>query len=179
MSNPANDRPSITPEIRIADLLRAYPELEDFLVDVVPAFARLRNPVLRKTVARVASLRQAAVVGKVDLGWLVSTLRRRVGDVDSLEVRSAVREPGSCPEWCRPDRPDTTVDVRPLLGAGQQPIGRVLSDLKQLAPGQVLMVIAPFVPMPLIDKGAERGLGVWWRERTPDKVEVFFHRPVG
>lgn len=176
MSSPENSRPPITPETRVAELLTAYPELEGFLIDAVPAFAKLRNPVLRRTVARVASLRQAAAVGKVDLGWLINTLRRRVGDVEAFESGGGGREPGPCPEWCRPDDPDTTVDIRPILGSGQQPIGRVLAELKQLAPGQVLMVIAPFVPMPLIDKGAERGLGVWWRERTSDMVEVFFRR---
>lgn len=45
--------------MRVAELLDAYPALEPVLVAQAPAFARLRNPVLRRTVARVATLEDA------------------------------------------------------------------------------------------------------------------------
>jgi hypothetical protein len=44
----------------VADLLDSWPELEETLVAQAPAFRRLRNPVLRRAVARVATLEPAA-----------------------------------------------------------------------------------------------------------------------
>ncbi|MFH1755446.1 MAG: DUF1858 domain-containing protein, partial [Candidatus Latescibacterota bacterium] len=57
------NRPSITPDMKVSALLEAYPELEDVLIGIAPAFKKLRNPVLRRTVAKLTSLRQAAQVG--------------------------------------------------------------------------------------------------------------------
>ena len=42
----------IGPETTIGALLEAYPELEGILVEMAPAFAKLRNPVVRRTVAQ-------------------------------------------------------------------------------------------------------------------------------
>ncbi len=58
MADGAN-RPAITPDLKLGDLLDAYPELEDVLIEIAPAFRKLRNPVLRRTVAKLTSLRQA------------------------------------------------------------------------------------------------------------------------
>ena len=47
------------------DIINAYPELENELVNYVPAFEKLKNPLLRHTVAKVATLQQAATIGRV------------------------------------------------------------------------------------------------------------------
>ena len=51
----------ITPQTMVGDMLENYPELEDKLIEIAPVFKKLKNPILRKTVAKVAT-----VVG----GWL-------------------------------------------------------------------------------------------------------------
>ena len=50
---------------KVAALLDAYPELEGVLIGIAPPFKKLRNPVLRRSVAKVASLRQAAAVTRI------------------------------------------------------------------------------------------------------------------
>jgi hypothetical protein len=45
----------ITPQTKVGELLDAYPELESILFELSPAFAKLKNPILRKTVARIAT----------------------------------------------------------------------------------------------------------------------------
>ena len=74
--------PPITPEMRVGEFLGAYPELESVLIAQAPAFANLTNPVLRRTVAKVATLSQAARVGGVEVRALVRALRVAAG-VDS------------------------------------------------------------------------------------------------
>ncbi len=65
----------ITPQTKIGELLDTYPELESVLIDLAPAFKKLQNPILRKTVARVTSVRQAAAIGKLPVDVVVNKLR--------------------------------------------------------------------------------------------------------
>jgi hypothetical protein len=52
----------IGPEMTVGALLEAYPELESVLVEMAPAFAKLRNPVVRRTVAKVAGVADPTAV---------------------------------------------------------------------------------------------------------------------
>jgi hypothetical protein len=52
----------ILPSTKVATLLDRYPELENVLIELAPPFKKLKNPFLRKGVAKVASLRHAATV---------------------------------------------------------------------------------------------------------------------
>src|ERR1700693_259222 len=69
----------ILPATKVAALLDRYPELEDVLIALAPPFKKLKNPFLRKGVAKVASLRQAAVVGGMPVSELVNKLRAAIG----------------------------------------------------------------------------------------------------
>ena len=53
---------NITPETKVGALLDNYPDIEELLISLSPSFKKLRSPVLRKTVAKVANLRQVAQV---------------------------------------------------------------------------------------------------------------------
>ncbi len=59
---------AIIPDSKVGALLQEFPQLEDVLIQMSPAFGHLRNPVLRKTVAKVATLRQ--VLGLAMCHWL-------------------------------------------------------------------------------------------------------------
>ncbi len=66
---------SITPSTNIAELLEHYPELVDALIDIAPMFKNLRNPVMRKTMARFASVQTAADAARLPVAELVERLR--------------------------------------------------------------------------------------------------------
>ncbi|MDH3814086.1 MAG: DUF1858 domain-containing protein, partial [Acidobacteriota bacterium] len=66
---------TIGPETRVAELLEAHPEAEEVLIGIAPQFKALKNPVLRRTVARVATLEQAAKVAGLRARDLVLQLR--------------------------------------------------------------------------------------------------------
>ena len=51
---------------KIDDLLKQYPYLVDFLITLSPKFKNLTNPVLRKTVGKIATLEKAAAIGGLD-----------------------------------------------------------------------------------------------------------------
>jgi len=64
MSGKRENMLDITPETRLAALLEALPELEETLYGLSPAYKKLKNPVLRKTVGRVATDQHLAGRGR-------------------------------------------------------------------------------------------------------------------
>ncbi len=50
----------ISASTKLDDLLRAYPFLREHLTSISPKFGKLNNPILRRTVGRLATLGQAA-----------------------------------------------------------------------------------------------------------------------
>ena len=150
------DRPDITPDLKVGALLEAWPELEDELIAVAPPFAKLRNPVLRRTVAKVTSLRQAAQVGGVPLAELIGRLRAAAG-LPELAVAEEGGDDGGRPAWLDTVTVVERYDARADLEAGAHPVGKVLPRLKTLGPDEAYELVTGFAPTPLIDKA--RGLG--------------------
>ena len=91
----------IGPETMVGAMLEAYPELESVLVEMAPAFAKLRNPVVRRTVAKVATLEQAAKIGGVSLQTMILRLRSVTGQsAPDLPVLRARQDPvGDDASW--------------------------------------------------------------------------------
>src|SRR5665648_853317 len=68
----------ITSDTKIHGLLEEYPYLLDFLVAYDTEFQKLKNPVLRATLTRVASLEAAAEMADIPVSKLVSDLKAEV-----------------------------------------------------------------------------------------------------
>jgi uncharacterized protein (DUF2249 family) len=67
-----------------------------------------------------------------------------------------------------------TLDVRPDIKRGQEPFGRIMRAVADLAPGQKLLLLAPFEPVPLFRVMAARGFA-HTAERAPSgHWEVLF-----
>jgi len=64
----------ITRETKVHDLIEAHPFLLEFLASIRPEYAKLRNPVLRSTVARMASLSTVAKMGDMDVDELIAAI---------------------------------------------------------------------------------------------------------
>jgi hypothetical protein len=95
----------IAPKTKVAELIDAYPQLEQVLIGYVPAFEKLRNPILRKTVARITTLQQAAVIGGVNVEDLINHLRKEVGQ-DHFSGAAAAAYTTEQP-WRRGSSPST------------------------------------------------------------------------
>ncbi len=165
----------IIPETKIGELLERFPQLEDTLMEMAPKFRQLRNPVLRKTIARIASLAQVAAIGKVPLTDMINRLRKDAGIVEEFaadidEDVTAAEEPG----WFAPSRITVTLDARPLLEAGGHPVQRVLSECRALKTGDIYELITPFLPAPLIESAGKQGLRAWSKEEGEGVYRTYF-----
>jgi hypothetical protein len=171
----AGHKLDITPKTKVGELLAEYPHLEETLIEIAPAFKKLRNPILRKTIAKVTSLRQAAKVGNVSLGEMINRLRREAGLAEAPDLSAdSSDEEAARPEWADDSIVVSTIDARPMLDAGEQPLGKVMSALNKLAQGETLVLITPFVPAPIIDKAKDKGFKVWCYHPEEEEVRTYF-----
>jgi hypothetical protein len=69
---------TLTPKTTVHTLLKQYPFLLDFLADYHPEFRKLTNPVLRRTVGRMATLDTVAEQGNVPLNQLTNDIAAEV-----------------------------------------------------------------------------------------------------
>jgi len=179
-----NEIESITPETKIGALLDHYPELEEILIEMAPAFKKLRNPILRKTIAKVATLRQVAQIGNVSLGIIINKLRATVGKKEDFRIGEESGLPfengdhfpqdGAPPNWFDPLKIVKSLDARPIIESGQQPINQVMEELKELKTGEIYELITPFVPAPLIEMIEKKNFQVWSQQVEPEVVRTYF-----
>ena len=165
----------ITPKTKIFDLLESFPELEEKLIELAPQFSKLRNPLLRKTIAKVTTLSQAATVGGLKVEELVNTLRKEAGQsgLSAMEDDQHTDYITKEPKWFIKKRVVQTIDVRDMLHHGEQPVHEVLSSVKKLNKKEILEVIAPFLPAPLIDKAIGLGYLYWINEVSEEEFHVY------
>jgi hypothetical protein len=164
----------ITPKTKVYDLLEAYPELEDTLIEMVSQFKKLKNPLLRKTITRVTSLQQAAGVGNIKVDELVNKLREAAGQELMEEMADMDKKYNlTRPSWYDESRIRDTIDISEMLDRGEQPVHEVMAALKKLGKDGILKVVAPFLPAPLLDKSI--GLDVdHWVDNQDDIFNVYF-----
>lgn len=64
---------------------------------------------------------------------------------------------GKPPAWASASTAKHTLDARPIIAAGQHPVGQVMELLDTLQGGEVLQLLTPFIPEPLIERVKGRG----------------------
>ncbi|HWQ81246.1 MAG TPA: DUF1858 domain-containing protein [Ignavibacteria bacterium] len=165
----------ITPDVKIYDLLKAYPQLEDKLIQIAPVFEKLKNPILRKTITKVTTLKQASVVGRVSLSILINELRSAVGqgNTELGEEKSTGRNK---PEWASPDKIKYEYDAREDLESGVHPVNKVVKESSEMSENEVYLLVTPFTPAPLIDLLVSKGFEVYSEEESPAKVCTYIKR---
>lgn len=152
----------ISPKTKVGELLDNFPELELVLINMSPSFAKLKNPVLRKTVARVATLQQIAAVGGLSVDKLVNDLRNETGQ-SSVQSDSTQSEyiSASQPEWFNQTKIIAVYDASNLINSGGSPMNEILAQTNKLNPGQIFELHTPFVPAPIIDMLKSKGFRIF------------------
>lgn len=163
----------ITPKTKVLELIETYPELEDILIQYAPAFKKLKNPVLRKTVGKIATLQQAAAIGDVKVGDLINRLRKEVGQ-DLYSGESSSQYTTEKPGWFSEDLLETEFNAKDMLAAGEHPVNQVMADLKNLDNGKIYKLIAPFLPAPLIDKASSLNIKHWVEKINDELFHIYF-----
>jgi hypothetical protein len=168
----------IDPDSKVAALLEHYPALEEVLIELAPPFRKLRNPVLRRSVARVASLKQAAAVGGLPVADLVNALREAVGQsrVDEQSMPDDLVYFGERPEWFDPARVVRSIDEE-SVGPEIMPLKPVLQEAGRLRSGEILALSTTFLPAPGIDLVRGKGFLVWPVREADGSIKTYVTPP--
>jgi hypothetical protein len=167
----------ITPKTKIYDLLEAYPQLEEILISSAPEFKKLQNPILRKTITRITNISQAAIIGNLNVEELVNRLREKAGQSAIYQIDdTGHRYITQCPEWFQKDAVVNSIDIGEMLNRGEQPVHEVLAAAKLLKDNEILEIIAPFIPAPLLDKSIGLEYKHWLEKRSEKEYRVYFRK---
>ena len=141
----------ITFDTKVYDLLKAYPKLLAVLIDLSPRYKKLKNPILRRTITRVASLRQASALGGFTPSQLVNTLRAEVGqnpindDMKEEEVSTIL------PSWAQGETA-SYMNATQVLDEDKNPLQLINKEYKKIKINEVILLESDFIPSPLVDE---------------------------
>lgn len=165
---------------KISDVLRAYPQLLDVLIDTTPAFSLLRNPALRRVQSRLVTVEQAARIAGIEPDALVRRLNAAVSadGVDEPVVingTAPTRESDERPAWLDDAPLALELDVRPLQERGEEPFGAIMTAARETPVGSMFLLLNTFEPVPLYDVLAMRGFEHWVLQDAADDWRIWFY----
>ena len=166
---------------RVGAVLARDERLLEVFVAASPAFEKLRSAAMRKTMARLVTVEQAARIAGIDAGALVQRLNDALDGAEPRAVDPAPVAPEllpPIPERLRALPTDRLVDcdVREELRAGVEPFRRILDAARALPATSVLRVRAIFEPAPLYAVLARQGLAHATERLADDDWRVWFYR---
>lgn len=168
---------------RVAMILREDESLIDVLAALSPAFERLRNPAMRKVMARLVTVEQAARMAGLDAQHLVDQLNahRRGAPVAAADAArdASHRAHGQAAEppalAAIPAERRIVLDVRDELRAGNEPFRAIMTALRERPDDGALAVRAIFEPVPLYTVMRRQGLVHYTEELGPEDWRVWFY----
>lgn len=175
----------VAPSDRVSDVLARDEALVELFVRHSAHFEKLRNVAMRRVMARLVTVEQAARIASVPLDTLLRSINEALHLTTSgapaasgatADLRSEV-DSGSRPALLR----EVELDVREDMRSGREPFSRIMGVVATLGEDEVLRLRTIFEPVPLFGLLAKRGFSheearlgaddwcVWfWRsERDP------------
>lgn len=174
----------VTAADRVSDVLARDEALVDVFVQHAPHFSKLRNRAMRRVMARLLTVEQAARTAGIGAELLVRDLNRALGfdtAPDAAPSGAAAAAPASDDAPARAlahpaNAPVVEVDVREDLRAGREPFSRIMAAAGALPEGAVLHLRAIFEPAPLFSVLGKRGFAHESLEHGPEDWSVWFWR---
>lgn len=166
---------------KIAALLKHHPDALETIVKLSPDFKKLRNPILRALMAGRTTIAMASKIGGCkpeDFFKALAPLgfKRDYAQTGDAESGSANNKPK--PEYLQHIQPDKLVnfDVREMLAGGNDPLKAIQQKIKSLLPGEVLVIVNSFEPVPLIKLLERQGFKSYVNPIDTDTIETFFYK---
>lgn len=165
----------ITKDWKVAKVLDTYPETLDAFLEVSPHFSKLKNKILRRTIARRVTLEQAARVGGVNVSTLLNTLNRKVGhNTDTTLMAHEKPVPNdSNHKITIPQYKEVLLDVRPIIESGTDPFKTIMKAVKEMKDEEMLHLVNSFEPVPLYSVLGSKGF-TYTSEKKGSEWHIWF-----
>lgn len=170
---------------RVSTVIARDESLIDVFISLSPAFERLRVAGMRKVMARLVTVEQAARMAGVDADELVARLNGHA--TTGAGMMSPTDEGIGVMTTDAEARPKALagipadriveVDVRDELRAGREPFSHIMGALRTVPPGGAFSVRAIFEPVPLYAVMKKQGFAHWTETFAEDDWRVWFYPP--
>ena len=169
-----SDYIEITASTTVHELLTAYPELEETLISIAEPFKKLKNPLLRKSIAKIATLKHISAVGNVPLNDLVNELRQAVGQSEISESYEDEKYFLDQPDWFSKDRIVLSVNEEELEIKDKMTVVVILQEAKHIKKGEIIELTTTFLPAPGIETMKSKGYSVWTVKDDENLIKTYF-----
>jgi uncharacterized protein (DUF2249 family) len=166
---------------RVSDVLARDESLIEVFVRAAPHFGKLRNRAMRRVMARLVTVEQAARTANIPTERLVRDLNAALGLADaqpSIETPPSVPDAGPSAERHPSEAAVVELDLRDDLRQGREPFSRIMSAVAALRDDEVLRLRAIFEPAPLFTVLGKRGFAHESTAHAADDWSVWFWRPL-
>ncbi len=164
----------INPSTKVSELLDAYPELEETLIGIAPPFKKLKNPMLRKSVAKVATLKHISAVGGIPLNELIEKLQKATGQsvtVSSFEDENYYTDK---PEWFAVEKITVSIEEEHLEDHDKMTLVAILEKAKDVKQGEIIELVTTCLPAPGIDTMRAKGYPVYAEKGEDGLTRSYF-----
>ena len=169
---------------RVSDVLARDEKLVDVFVRHSAHFEKLRNRALRRVMAQLVTVEQAARVAGVELDVLLRDLNDAAHSTAPTDAPRATAAPwreagtSTVPSAARRpvNRPEVELDLRDDMRSGREPFSTIMAAVRGLADDQVLRLRTIFEPVPLFAVMAKRGFLYASEQDAPEDWSVWFWR---
>ncbi len=166
----------ITLETKIAELLDMRKDMKDILIEINPKFKRLNNPILRRTLAKIATLKQAAIIGGMEPIELLNILREKLGQSPiQIEEKEEIKEELKEPAWIN-NKIIASFDVNKLLEENKNPLAEVNKKLNKIGKDEIVILKSDFLPEPLIEEFKKKGYKIYSKKIKEDDFLVYIKK---
>lgn len=195
----------VAPTDRVSDVIARDEALVEVFVRAAPHFSKLKNRAMRRVMARLITVEQAARTAGISSEKLVRDLNSALGiaepagDADSSAAKDEMAKGGATPgpgEHGQPgggvregadaasptrpaDAPVSELDVREDLRSGNEPFSKIMAAVAALGDDAILRLRTTFEPIPLFTVLGKRGFVHESEEHGDDDWSVWFWRPAG
>ncbi len=145
---------NISPATKVADLLNEFSEFQSGLFELMPQIKKLENPDLWEAIKDSLTLETVAQLQNSSLPDLVMSVNLLINGTGADEIEVM-------PEWFNESKIVNSIDARPLLARGEHPMQMIMMETMKLKSGEILEMITPFKPAPLLDMVSQQGLDVF------------------
>lgn len=190
----------ITKSDTIHEIVDRHPELKDVLKAASPKFRNLDNPLMFNTVARVATVEQAAKIGNIYLRELLYRLNDAIGlgseylAAEKAAIAEGLKSgkgiaglfanrggavsggPGGAvsePEWVADAAAFPRLDVR---FDGSEPFEKVNKLADGIDSGKGFILVQSFEPAPLIRHVSGKGFDAFVDRKGPAEYWIYFRK---
>ena len=125
-------------------------EVIEALISINKNFGKLKNPILRKLLAKRVSIEEACKIASCNIADFLKSMEQLGFQIDEI---SNEQENSLSPETSEPRVGERLIelDVRPILAADKDPLKQIMIKVNELQDGDCLKIINTFQPLPLIN----------------------------